>query len=360
MLFALVLALVALTGCSRSSGGVSADRGGPADAHAAPAPLEASAPAPLTEDRRLRLVEAMSALIDAHYVFPDVGTQVAASLREHAARGDYAAAAGGDDFAALVTQHLRAVSHDLHFRLEYDSGPDVPATPAEEAEEKAEAALDARFGFVATERLPGNVALIRIDSFRQGAGAPGVAAAYAARMSEVADASALILDLRENRGGDPSTGLLLLSYLFDPRPVHLADISSRDGSTWPLWTRAQVEGTRFGGKKPIYVLTSQRTFSGAEGVAYDLQTQRHAIVVGERTRGGAHPTPLYKLDENFSLGVPSARTISTVTHTNWEGVGVVPDVAVDAADAVHEAMGLVRGERGRSRRAPVPSSSPAE
>jgi C-terminal processing protease CtpA/Prc len=180
--------------------------------------------------------------------------------------------------------------------------------------------------------------VVRIDSFRQGADVPGVAAAYASRMSQVADARALILDLRENHGGDPSAVALLLSYLFEPPPVHLNDIWWRDdGSTWQLWTRAHVEGKRFGGKKPVFVLTSRRTFSGGEEAAYDLQVQKRATLVGETTGGGANPAPLHKLDENFALAIPSGRAINPVTYTNWEGTGVVPDVAVDAAAALEEA-----------------------
>ncbi|MGI8691709.1 MAG: S41 family peptidase [Geodermatophilaceae bacterium] len=39
----------------------------------------------------------------------------------------------------------------------------------------------------------------------------------------------------------------------------------------------------------MYVLTSGATFSGGEALAYDLQQLGRATVVGERTRGGAHP-----------------------------------------------------------------------
>jgi hypothetical protein len=327
----IALSFVAVAACSR-----------PADHAVRPAEPDSAPPAPrdvpaasLSDAARRTLIDAMIPLIDAHYLFPEVGTKMIAALREHAARGDYASVTKGEDFAKRVTDDLRAVSHDLHVMLQYSAGPEAGPSDAERA---AEAALDAKLGFVAIERLPGNVALVRIDSFTQPASSPTVVRGFAANMSQVADASALILDLRENYGGDPSTVALLLSYLFDPAPVHLNDIWMRDGdNTWRLWTRADVAGERFGAKKPIYVLTSKTTISGGEEAAYDLQANKRAVLVGETTAGAANIAPRHKLDAHFTLLVPMGRAINPITHTNWEGTGVVPDVPVTADAAPHEA-----------------------
>jgi C-terminal processing protease CtpA/Prc len=113
--------------------------------------------------------------------------------------------------------------------------------------------------------------------------------AIVAVMQVVARADQLIIDLRRNAGGDPTTVALVCSYLFD-EPTHLITISGRDGSrTFQSWTLPYVPGSRFGGVKPIWVLTSSSTFSGGEELAYDLQQHGRATIVGERTRGGAHP-----------------------------------------------------------------------
>jgi C-terminal processing protease CtpA/Prc len=291
----------------------------------------------------------MVPLIDAHYLYPEVGTKMISALRDHEARGDYRTSTTNEAFAKAVTQDLRAVSHDIHVMLHYSTGEKVAPT---QAEQEKEAALAAKAGFVDVERLPGNVALVRIDAFDQFPVASGaVEAAYAANMTRVADASALILDLRENYGGYPETVALLLSYFFDSTPVHLNDFWDRDdGKTSESWTRPNPSGTRFGAKKPIFVLTSKETISGGEEAAYDLQALKRAVIVGETTAGGANFAPRHQLSDHLTLLVPQGRAINPVTHTNWEGIGVIPDVALDRDVAPHEAH--VRALRALIARCP--------
>jgi C-terminal processing protease CtpA/Prc len=139
--------------------------------------------------------------------------------------------------------------------------------------------------------------------------------------TQIADAAALIVDLRGNHGGDPATVALVASYLFDAKPVHLNDMFSRDdGSIQQSWTLKDVQGKRFGGKRPIYVLTSHETFSGGEELAYDLQSLHQATLIGETTGGGAHPGGLRGIDGWYAISVPSGRPINPVTKTNWEGL----------------------------------------
>jgi C-terminal processing protease CtpA/Prc len=193
----------------------------------------------------------------------------------------------------------------------------------------------ANAGLVKVERLAGNVGYLRLDAFAppEEAG-PRIAAA----MSLLADTGALIIDLRSNGGGWPLTVSLLISYLLPAeREEHLHDIYSRLDGTHQYWTSIEVSGKRYLGK-PVYVLTSTRTFSAAEGFAYDVQALRRATIVGEVTGGGAHPSLVEKLDTHFLLIVPESRVINTVTRTDWEGTGVKPDVSAPAdraLDAAH-------------------------
>lgn len=85
---------------------------------------------------------------------------------------------------------------------------------------------------------------------------------------------------------------------------------------------------------PVYVLTSASTFSGGEGLAYDLQAHSRATVVGEVTRGGAHPSEVVSLSEHIELRLPVARTANSVTGRDWEAVGVQPDIPVPADKAL--------------------------
>ena len=116
-----------------------------------------------------------------------------------------------------------------------------------------------------------------------------------------------------------------------------------------------VSGKHYGTSRPVYVLTSDGTFSGAEEFAYDVQTQRRGEIVGDTTGGGAHPGGLRRVGERFGVWVPSGRAVNPVTGTNWEGTGVRPDVPVPAEDALRTAHlraleRLIRAEQDPGRR----------
>ena len=132
---------------------------------------------------------------------------------------------------------------------------------------------------------------------------------------------------------------LIASYLFD-RPTHLIDVYNRkEDSTTQNWTLSYLPGPRLA-KQPVFVLTSKRTFSGAEEFAFDLKNQKRATIVGETTGGGAHPVSGHTVADYFMVGVPFAKSLDPVTKTNWEGTGVEPDVRVPATDALATAEKL--------------------
>jgi hypothetical protein len=331
---------VGLLSCSRGSPAPSASSVTNAGVERPPAGGADAAPAgTLTAERRLRVFDAMLPAIRAHYVFPDLGAAAVLAVQDHQAHGDYDALSVEDDFARRLTDDLRAVTHDIHFRVRYRAPGTAPE--AMTPERRAALEVEARQGVHSVERLADGVALLRLDSFLDPPDSPALQKAYADAMAKVADARVLVLDLRENYGGDPRTVAFMLSYLFDATPVHVNDIWSRDEDvTWQNWTQPNLPGRRFGGHKPIFVLVSRRTISGGEEAAYDLQAQKRALVLGEATAGGANPSPRVDLGDGFAVFIPSARAINPITHTNWEGTGVQPDVAVDPADALKTALSL--------------------
>jgi C-terminal processing protease CtpA/Prc len=187
-----------------------------------------------------------------------------------------------------------------------------------------------------------------------GFGDPEICAPTAiAAMNFLGGVDALIFDLRQNGGGDPKMVALLCSYLFE-HPTHLNDLWTRKGDeTQQFWTLPYVPGKRLP-SIPVYVLTSHRTFSGAEEFTNNLKVLKRATIVGEVTGGGAHPVGGHRIDDRFTIGVPFARAINPITKTNWEGVGVEPDVKVSADDALTTAQALAEKELA-NRRAAKPS-----
>jgi len=295
---------------------------------------------------RARVVEAAIAQLDTSYVFPEVATKMAAAARAHLKRGDYDAVTNGMTFAARLTDDFQDVSHDRHLRVNFSPAgiPDRRDGPPDPAmvERMRRQMESVNCGFVRSEQLPGNVGYLKFNFFAD----PDVCGPTAsAAMNFLANTDALIVDLRENGGGSPAMVAYVSSYLFSER-THLNDLwTRRTNRTEEFWTR-DVPGKAFGGSKPVYVLTSRNTFSGAEEFTYNLKNLKRATIIGETTGGGAHPVSGHKIDDRFAIGVPFARAINPISKTNWEGTGVEPDVKVPAADALATAQKLI-GERSR-------------
>ncbi len=271
------------------------------------------------------------------YVFADVAEKMAAALRAQAAKGAYDAITGAKEFAEMLTRDLQAVSRDKHLRVIYDADglPERQGPPTEE--QRAERLADERrrnFGFERVERLDGNVGYIELLGFSN---SEEVVEAAVPAMNFLANTDALIFDLRRNGGGSPVTIRVLSSYLFD-KVVHLNDFYIREtDTTRQFFTDADVQGHRYGERKPVFVLTSSRTFSAAEEFTYNLKNLKRAIIVGETTGGGAHPGGVRRITDKFGIWLPNGRAINPITKTNWEGVGIEPDIKAEAAQALRAA-----------------------
>ncbi|HVN37623.1 MAG TPA: S41 family peptidase [Myxococcota bacterium] len=303
-----------------------------------------TAPAPaLDAQARQDVIEHLIDEMNRRYVFPDVARRVEAALRADGARA-FDGITDGREFAARLTRSLQDVTHDKHVRVRYSDAPvpvrqrpdDDRPTPAQLAAWREEESKR-NFGVERVERLPGNIGYVELRGF---APAPLAAPALAAAMTLVAHADALVIDLRRNGGGDPETVALVCSYLFEHR-THLNDLQWREGDRIEqFWTQEWVPGERYGETKPVYVLTSSHTFSGAEEFSYNLRALGRATLVGETTGGGANPGDLRRLTEHFEVFVPTGRAVNPITKTNWEGVGVEPHVKTTASLALSTAEAL--------------------
>jgi C-terminal processing protease CtpA/Prc len=195
------------------------------------------------------------------------------------------------------------------------------------------------FGIRRVERLDGNVGYLDL---RRMAMAENAAPAIAAAMELVAGTYALLIDLRRNGGGHPGGVIFWCSYLVED-DTHFNNIfDAETGETRQFWSLSYVPGTRYV-DRPVYVLTSSRTFSGAEEFAYNLQVLGRAEIIGETTGGGAHPTRPFGISPAVHMSIPFARSVNPVTGTNWEGTGVVPDTAVAADEAFDVAYAKALG-----------------
>lgn len=295
---------------------------------------------------RSAVIEEAAKDLDENYVFPDVAKKMSALLRQKRDQKSYDSLTSAKAFAKQLTDDLQSVSHDKHLRVRYEEQALAPIRDGDGDGSgpsrgdfdryRAEAARN-NFGFIRVERLEGNIGYI---DFREFASAAVAGEKVTQVMNFVADTDALIFDIRENGGGAPDQVAWICSYLFGNERVHLNDLYFRpDDRTEQFWTTPTVPGRKYEGKD-VYVLTSPYTFSGAEEFAYNLQTQKRATLVGETTGGGANPGGMSRLHDHFAMFLPMGRAINPITKTNWEGVGVVPDVKVAADRALAKAQVL--------------------
>jgi C-terminal processing protease CtpA/Prc len=183
------------------------------------------------------------------------------------------------------------------------------------------------------EILPRNIGYLKLNSF------PDPAVCRATMMTAMASLNhvdAIIFDLRDNHGGEPEMVALMAAYLFD-HPEYW--YNPRENTTQESWTRSPVPGSRLG-DKPVYVLMSARTFSGAEQFCYDLKMLKRATLVGETTGGAAHSGVFHRIDDHFGIGIPETRPINPFGKADWAETGVEPDVKMKAANALEAAKKL--------------------
>jgi hypothetical protein len=324
-------------------------------AQVAPAPARTPAPAAIPFDKAdaEKAVSDLATALNDNFVFPDAGRSYAAMLRANLAAGKYASFADADSFAQRVTADLQAVHKDGHLRLR-------PAPAEMRARQQGARGPDREREVSAVGKtgwLADGVAYIETKGF------PGNEATRADVRKFLAahrEAKALIIDARENGGGGLDEMNLIFREIF-AQPTTLVTMDIRQAVE-------EKHGTPFGEDPTlrkvsgpativrrehfvnpaaasgplrdakVYLLTSKNTFSAAEHLSLSLKRTHRAVLIGEATGGGAHFGGMAPMGEGYAAFIPVGRTFDPDTGQSWEGVGVQPDVAVPADQALAEAL----------------------
>ena len=293
----------------------------------------------LTDDSHREVVARMLELIKESYVFPDIAEKVEQIILGKLDDQEYARIHDPSQFSKIITNDLQEVSKDKHLGLIYLEKP----VGHSESDKNKEAVNRKRllrlhnYGFDKVERLPGNIGYLKTIKFFETEIAGDVAVAS---LNFLANTNAIIFDLRDNTGGSADMIALICSYLFNGR-VHLNNFHWRkDNRVEQVWTNSHIQGTTLQDKE-VFILISERTFSGAEDFAYTLKTLGRATLVGERTKGGAHPGGFQRINDYFSVNIPIGRALNPITNDNWEGTGVAPHIEVPEEQALNVAQYMI-------------------
>jgi len=294
----------------------------------------------LDRDTKAAIIDSVRFHLDKTYVFLDVAEKMGKTLSKNLKKGKYDDIGDLGAFTRKLTEDMQEISRDRHLWIFPASDDEIRIAMQDEPTEDDKEMRIAQeaytnFGFERVERLQNNIGYLKFNHFAPAEYAGGTAVAA---MNFLANCNAIIIDLRENGGGNPTMIQLLSSYFFE-EAVHLNNFYIRETDTLKqFWTQSHVEGKKLL-DQPLYILTARRTFSGAEEFTYNMKNLKRAVIIGETTGGGAHPTSLVIFpDLGAKLSVPFGRAVNPITMTNWEGTGIEPHIKVPQEEALDVAL----------------------
>lgn len=304
--------------------------------------------------------------LERDYVYPAVGRSYAKMLRENVKHGRYAGCAEPEALSKTLTEDLKTISYDRHLRVRpvrddpsggsapVDGSPtSKPGTPTQNSVPLRPSAVDdARW-------ITPGVAYIRFNLF------PGDTDTldYVRRfMVEHASARSLIIDARGHHGGGIDEMNVILPYLYAESTI-LVDMSVAEDVVkdqgFPIPEseffrkvqglsgfvqyehRVVPNGSEHRLRKAkVFYLTSAKTGSAAEHLALAFKRTHRATLIGERTGGANHFGGFVPIGEGLEFFLPMGRTFDPATGKDWEGIGIAPDIAVPADQALSVALKL--------------------
>lgn len=296
----------------------------------------------LTNKYKEEVIQNLSQLMNDYYVFPEVAKLTEQHIKTQMLDGDFDSIKNNETFAAALTKSVQAINMDKHMRIRSNQPYMISETSQESMIEEHIAGMDrsrlSNAGFKTVQILEGNVGYLDLRGFAGMETGKDIADAYMKLMSRT---DAIIIDLSKNGGGSPSMVQYLCSYFFNQKLL-LNSLYWRQGNTTEeFWTLDDVGGLKMH-DVPLFIMTSERTFSGAEEFSYNMQTQKRATLVGQTTGGGANPGRSMRINDNLSVFIPTGKAINPVTKTNWEGVGVIPEVATTVEDTYDKTLDLAK------------------
>ncbi|UCD95538.1 MAG: S41 family peptidase [Candidatus Zixiibacteriota bacterium] len=289
----------------------------------------------LSNQKKAEIIDSVLYILDSCYIFPEVAVKMQEHIRTKLEYNQYDEITDLYRFTEQLTDDMYEISSDRHLRISVMSPQDFDPSEGDTLTyDKIETRAIKNFGFRKVECLPGNVGYLDLRMFDNPKyGGPTAAAA----MNFLANSDAVIIDIRNNGGGEGYMVQFLCSYFFK-EPVRLNSFYDRaNDETMQSWTNAFVPGKTMY-DTDLYVLISDNTGSAAEGFAYNMKARERATLVGSTTRGAAHTVGFYDFPNlQVRAKISTGRPINPVTGDNWEVVGIKADIEVPSEHAFDKA-----------------------
>lgn len=198
------------------------------------------------------------------------------------------------------------------------------------------------------EYRPDHVAVLTIKSFAnermEKTGehyADFLAASFAAIKAKKVER--LVIDLRENDGGDDGNGELLYAYLTNRPFSYYASVGSVSENfkpeEHPNLAIQQPRESNFSGK--VYFLVRGKTYSSAAEFSSVAKSNNRGIFIGEETGGGYYGNTsgaratFFLPASGIRVNLPLNKYVTAVKKTNLKDRGVIPDhVVVPSIDDI--------------------------
>lgn len=296
----------------------------------------------LTDALKSETLSEFARELDRSYVHLDVAKRIGVEFDKWKLTPEYRQVTCGEEFANRINAIMKGQVTDGHLSIRY-SAEKLPPRQERMKPSKEEIAQDQKMmrmtnaGFAKVERLGGNIGYLKINQFFQLANSKRP---IEASMKFLSNTDAMIIDLREHRGGYSETADFFTSIFFDPKkPVKFWDVYDRlRDKSYAVWSSKNTMGLRY--TKPVYVLISGATGSAGECVAYNLQAYKRSTTIGSKSYGIANMGNFFRINDHFMSLIPFAQGRNPVTGTNWEKVGVVPEIKASITESLIEAQKL--------------------
>lgn len=294
----------------------------------------------MTARQKKDVIKALCNKLDSVYLYPEKVNYIRNFLTKKTDKGDYTNLKTPADFAFQLDKDLQDITNDKHIGIVFDpkKAAEMTSQPSENyyTAEVIEELKQSNFGFRELKILEGNIGYLDLREFCPVKFAGETAAAA---MNFFSNSNALIIDLRNNGGGDDNMVQFLISYLLEGDVQFSTSYNRYTNSYYISQTLSYVPGKKLY-DIPLYILVSKTTFSGAEAFSYNLKVIKRATLIGENTRGGENPIEIQVLSKDYIAYIPAVKVINSIAKTNvrWESIGIKPDIEVDSKNALFTAQ----------------------